>query len=129
MKTVFLHKVEANLSARKPGYREAVYAKAIRVVEDAEPPFLEMEDEDFEAIRNEFTTAVLPKFINPPCAHRGGHVGESLCRTCSGSVRVKVFECAVHGRCTVQKPVNGAATCTGCKDRREELPPADRVQP
>lgn len=36
------------------------------------------------------------------------------CKSCGPSVRVKVFECAVYGRCTVGKKVPGLACCKGC---------------
>lgn len=52
------------------------------------------------------------------CAHRGGPTGETvLCPSCAGSVRLKMFACAVHGTCTVSRRAVGVACCVECPDR------------
>lgn len=59
------------------------------------------------------------------CRHLGKETEETVeCVTCQGRVRLKLMSCAVHGRCTTRKPVNGVACCVGCKDRE---PGADLV--
>lgn len=49
------------------------------------------------------------------CVHRGDSAGEKLCPTCNGSVRIKLFTCAVHVECSIQKSV-GVAVCATCPD-------------
>jgi SAM-dependent methyltransferase len=52
-----------------------------------------------------------------PCVHRGIETGETVeCPTCSGTVKLKVLACEVHGKCTVEKPVEGVQCCKGCPD-------------
>ena len=51
-----------------------------------------------------------------PCAHRGPEQERVQCPTCAGHVEVKIFACAVHGRCSLAKPVPAAAVCQGCTD-------------
>lgn len=53
---------------------------------------------------------------NTPCQHRGDDIERVACPTCSGSVKVVVFGCALHQRCTIQKPVEGAGCCGTCRD-------------
>lgn len=50
-----------------------------------------------------------------PCVHRGEVLRVEDCPTCSGHVRVKVFGCARHGECTIEKDV-GAKVCRQCGD-------------
>lgn len=46
------------------------------------------------------------------CIHFGEATGrEVLCPTCSGSVRLKTFGCAIHGECTPAKKAEGVACC------------------
>jgi hypothetical protein len=50
-----------------------------------------------------------------PCPHRGPFTGDYAdCQTCKGRVRLKVYECAAHGRCTVPE----------CERRRAAARPA-----
>lgn len=52
-----------------------------------------------------------------PCAYLGKPTGElQECQTCIGRVSLKVFECAVHGTCTLGKPVEGRGCCRGCNE-------------
>lgn len=50
------------------------------------------------------------------CVHRGEATGLRKCPSCKGSVKVKIFACAIHGECTLAKPLEGVACCGGCKD-------------
>lgn len=53
------------------------------------------------------------------CAHRGREpVGEVDCPTCAGSVRLKLFPCAIHGRCTIATKTADLPAC-----------PCDRFEP
>src|SRR5438105_1768390 len=36
-----------------------------------------------------------------PCIHLGAMVREQVCPTCQGTVRIKVFECQIHGSCSI----------------------------
>ena len=51
-----------------------------------------------------------------PCLHRGDEPSTLDCPTCAGRVRVKVFACAIHGECTLAKPLPEIACCQGCRD-------------
>jgi len=45
------------------------------------------------------------------CAHLGDPTGETReCESCNGRTRIKLFECAVHGSCTIGKDV-GEVVC------------------
>jgi hypothetical protein len=50
------------------------------------------------------------------CRHFGEAVDLVGCPSCWGRVQLKVFACAVHGRCTPSQPVAGLACCTGCEN-------------
>lgn len=52
----------------------------------------------------------------PPCRHRGPAIEERACPSCRGAVRLKVFACAVHGRCLPIRSVPGLACCAVCPD-------------
>ncbi len=51
-----------------------------------------------------------------PCRHRGAELREEPCRTCRGQVHLKVLICAVHGECTVGRPLGSLACCATCRD-------------
>jgi hypothetical protein len=57
-----------------------------------------------------------PQRTLPVCTHLGGKTGAKVpCgpnRKCSELVRT----CAVHGECTMSRPVEGKACCQGCPD-------------
>jgi hypothetical protein len=58
------------------------------------------------------------------CVHRGREARQVGCETCGGNVRVKVFACAVHGECSIEKPV-GVQVCRSCVDHEW---PANMIQ-
>lgn len=51
-----------------------------------------------------------------PCIHRGEENGRIECPSCSGMVKVKTFDCVVHGSCTLGKRVDDVTCCVGCGD-------------
>lgn len=51
-----------------------------------------------------------------PCARLGNEVRRQECPTCSGTVKIKVFACAVHGECTTAKALPALACCKVCSD-------------
>jgi hypothetical protein len=53
-----------------------------------------------------------------PCRHRGAAIGLEPCASCGDGKQVKVFPCAIRGRCTIQKEIAQAAVCQSCPDRR-----------
>jgi hypothetical protein len=58
-----------------------------------------------------------------PCAHRGEHRGETLkCGSCKGTVRLKVWPCAVYGTCTAAVKQPGRGVCRKCP--AAQAPPA-----
>lgn len=63
---------------------------------------------------------------NGGCQHLGGETGDlQECGSCSGRVRIKLFRCEVHDRCTISKKLDGVACCGGCPDKsppQEEVP-------
>lgn len=62
------------------------------------------------------------------CRHLGGDTGAMIeCPSCAGSVRVKMFECAIHRSCTLAKPVPGVACCQGCPDFAPSAMDADAI--
>jgi hypothetical protein len=50
------------------------------------------------------------------CRHRGGGLRQEVCPSCRGHVRLKVLACALHGECTVGRPLPGLACCATCPD-------------
>jgi len=57
------------------------------------------------------------------CVHRGDQIGEQLCESCSGTVRVKVFSCALHGECARSERLEHVKSCAFCPDAALALPP------
>lgn len=55
--------------------------------------------------------------LDGSCTHRGDHIDDAPCKTCKGSVRIKVFACSVHGSCVIDRAVDGHTRCAGCGDR------------
>jgi len=56
-----------------------------------------------------------------PCVHRRDETRRESCQTCQGNVRLKVFGCALHGECTLEKPLPGLSCCAVCPDRQGPL--------
>ena len=50
------------------------------------------------------------------CVHRGAMVGKRECASCAGTVKLKLFACAIHGECTLAKPLEGVACCGACRE-------------
>lgn len=54
-----------------------------------------------------------------PCIHKGDQIDSVPCKSCVGNVNVKVFACAVHGRCTVARRVHrDTPVCANCRDHK-----------
>jgi hypothetical protein len=52
------------------------------------------------------------------CRHLGEATGATVpCSTCRRTVLLKLFACAVHGRCTQARQVPDVACCVDCPDR------------
>lgn len=58
-----------------------------------------------------------------PCIHRGEQIDEVPCETCSGNVRLKVFQCAVKGQCTIGRQSPGMACCASCEQYQSSAGP------
>lgn len=56
----------------------------------------------------------LPDDKKVQCRHKGKELRREVCGPCGGRVQIKVFECAVHGECTLAKKLPGKACCSGC---------------
>ena len=55
-----------------------------------------------------------------PCVYRGRETESRLCKTCAGRVQVKVFECEIHGACTISKRVKAQIpVCMNCQEYKE----------
>jgi hypothetical protein len=54
----------------------------------------------------------------PPCKYLHDHVGETVqCAQCGKGTKLKVFDCALHGRCTLARPGEGIEySCATCPD-------------
>jgi hypothetical protein len=56
-------------------------------------------------------------FAPGPCDHLGAEVRREDCTGCKGKrTQIKIFDCAVHGECSIGKKLDGVACCAGCKD-------------
>lgn len=51
------------------------------------------------------------------CVNLQNEMRRQECPSCNGNVQIKVFGCAVHGECTIGKPLEGVACCP-CDDYR-----------
>ncbi len=59
------------------------------------------------------------RFALPVCPLRGEPTGETRdCPTCSGTVRIKLLACSLHGECTDSKLIAGVYCCRTCPDRQ-----------
>jgi hypothetical protein len=57
-----------------------------------------------------------PERIKMPCRHKGKQLRTAECPGCRGTVRVKVFDCAIHDECILAGDANGQAVCMTCPD-------------
>lgn len=63
------------------------------------------------------------------CPHLGDDTRERVpCRSCGGSVELKVLSCSLHGKCTVSRPVDGIQCCATCPDRPRVTIPEKKFQ-
>jgi len=70
-------------------------------------------------------------FQSLPCVFLGQPTGETVgCKTCGGSIQLKLYSCVKHSTCTVnvKKPVEGIANCR-CSDYVPKIPPKPKVLP
>jgi len=52
-----------------------------------------------------------------PCRFRAAVAQATvLCSSCRGKIKLKVFGCDLHGKCTVSRKVEGMACCGVCVD-------------
>ena len=65
--------------------------------------------------------SVRPREKLLPCVHLGTTVEEVRCEPCGGNVRLKVFSCAIHGKCSLGD-LPGVKRCGKgrCADYRSE---------
>lgn len=104
------------VEARHAGYSRAAWLSAVSKTRPASAPTVQV-------------PKAKPPPFNPnyPCAHRGGKVGTTPCRTCGGTEQLDMHACSKHGRCTIRKLANDKSVrlCQLCKDRQlfeEEVP-------
>ena len=51
------------------------------------------------------------------CIHLGPATGQQqFCESCQGKNWIKIFACAIHGKCTPQTALEGIACCQTCPD-------------
>src|SRR5678815_1745577 len=51
------------------------------------------------------------------CAYRGDEIDRIVCPTCrGGKTSLKVFSCAKHSKCMINKAINGIKSCQECED-------------
>lgn len=57
------------------------------------------------------------------CTHRlaqlKGPAGWTVCPSCEKNVRIKVFGCTLHERCTIEPTDPAVKDCRNCQDRLE----------
>lgn len=51
-----------------------------------------------------------------PCKLLGEEIDRIDCKSCGGAVRIKVFDCPLHGRCVIGKKIDGVQNCSACGD-------------
>lgn len=55
--------------------------------------------------------------VRKPCVHLQAATGERvLCRTCQGTVALKVFGCTRHGKALLGRTADGYPSCATCGD-------------
>ena len=62
------------------------------------------------------------------CRHLGEYTKETVaCETCARGARLKLAECALHGRCLPTNKASGVRSCLGCNDFSQEIPPGHGI--
>ncbi len=63
------------------------------------------------------------------CIHREEFIRFLPCKSCCGSVKIKIYGCPIHGECSFyEKSGRGIKYCLGCDQRDAgELPTSPRV--
>jgi hypothetical protein len=62
-----------------------------------------------------------------PCASIGSEVRREVCVSCGGNqFKLKVFACAVHDECTMEKQLPGVKCCRSCADFKAIAPQSRR---
>jgi hypothetical protein len=56
----------------------------------------------------------------PRCVHLGRITGSVECDSCAGRVHLKVFQCGLHGQCTIARDIPGFTNCSQCSDYQAE---------
>lgn len=51
-----------------------------------------------------------------PCSHRGDVIETRECKKCRKSIKIKVFECTKHERCSMAQVFEDMPNCKGCRD-------------
>jgi hypothetical protein len=82
-----------------------------------------------------------PKGTNPPkkklpqkavadlsCVHRGKAIALVQCQDCLGT-KLKLFECAERGQCTIAKRAQGIACCAECTQIKAPDDSGARIPP
>ena len=80
-----------------------------------------------EVYRKHWADLALAATRDGTCAHLGAEVRQEKCSTCCGNVRLKVFDCELHGECTLDTALSGVACCSGCGDYSPIIPDAQPV--
>jgi hypothetical protein len=57
-----------------------------------------------------------PRIDYSLCQHRGDELRREQCETCCGTVRIKVYDCAIHVECTIDQRLENVTGCNGCKE-------------
>lgn len=71
---------------------------------------------------------VLPEAF--PCVHRGPLLREDKCDLCGvRGMPLDVYQCAVHGECSIARRHSKIKSCTGCEQRQEQPPPVVTLKP
>lgn len=73
---------------------------------------------------------VQPPMVEPrdpvrnACVHRGQQIDTQQCLSCGGNIQIKIFECALYAKCTLQQPTAGAccALCGSYEKKTEATP-------
>lgn len=50
------------------------------------------------------------------CIYHGDEIRREVCKTCQGTVKVKVFSCKIHGECTIGKKLKSTECCKSCNE-------------